>query len=112
MCLYGSMQSLMQKCRYLGLILTNTHNSISALNFAKSGRRKISLLLRNQLIKPNLWGKGVISFYHMNLHLFKQQYAKFHEIILILGADFDQYFRSSIQYKINTQIEILDKINP
>ena len=79
MCLYSSMQSFMEKYQYLGLILTNTHNSISALIFAKSGRRKINLHLRNQFLKPNLWDKGVISFYHMNSHLFKQQYAKFPE---------------------------------
>ena len=30
--------------------------------------------LRNQLIKATFRGKGVISFYHMNSHLFKQQY--------------------------------------
>ena len=101
MCLYSSMQSFMEKYQYLGLILTNTYNSISALIFAKSGRRKINLHLRNQLIKPNLWGKGVFSFYHMNSHLFKKQYAKFLEIILILGVDFDQYFRS--EYSIQNQ---------
>ena len=101
MCLYSSMQSFMEKYQYLGLILTNTYNSISALIFAKSGRRKINLHLRNQLIKPNLWGKGVISFYHMNSLLFKKQYAKFLEIILILGVDFDQYFRS--EYSIKNQ---------
>ena len=52
--------------------------------------------IRNQLIKPNLRGKGVISLYHnfMNSHLFKQQYAKLHEKILILEFDFDQYFLS------------------
>ena len=48
--------------------------------------------IRNQLIKPNLRGKGVTSLYHMNLYLFKQQYAKLHEKILILEVDFDQYF--------------------
>ena len=85
MCLYSSMQSFMEKYQYLRLILTNTYNSISALIFAKSGIRKINLHLRNQLIKPNLWGKCVISFYHMNSYLFKKQYAKFLEIILILG---------------------------
>ena len=37
----------------------------------------------------------------MNSDLFKQQYAKFHEIILILGVDYDQYFRS--EYSIQTQ---------
>ena len=86
MCLYSSMQSVMEKYQYLGLILTNTYNSISALIFAKSGRRKINLHLRNQRIKPNLWGKGVISFFHIYSHLFKKQYAKFLEIILILGG--------------------------
>ena len=101
MCLYSSMQSFMEKYQYLGLILTNTHNSISVFIFAKSGSLKINLQPRNQLIKLNLWGKGVISFYHMNSHLFKQQYAKFHEIILILGVDFDQYFRS--EYSIQNQ---------
>ena len=48
--------------------------------------------IRNQLIKPNLRGKGVISLYNMNSYLFKQQYAKLHEKILILEVDFDQYF--------------------
>ena len=50
--------------------------------------------IRNQLIKPNLRGKGVISLYHMNSYLFKQQYAKSHVKILILEVDFDQYFLS------------------
>ena len=62
---------------------------------------KINLHLRNQLIKPNLQGKGVNSFYHINSYLFKQQYAKFHENILILGVDFEQYFRS--EYSIQNQ---------
>ena len=48
--------------------------------------------IRNQLIKPNIRGKGVISLYNMNSYLFKQQYAKLHENILILEVDFDQYF--------------------
>ena len=52
--------------------------------------------IRNQLIKPNLRGKGVISLYHMNSYLFKQQYAKSHVKILILEVDFDQYFLSEI----------------
>ena len=50
--------------------------------------------IRNQLMKPNIRGKGVISLYHMNSYLFKQQYAKLHENILILEIDFDQYFLS------------------
>ena len=70
--------------------MTNTFNSISVLIFAKSRGRKINLHLRNQLIKPNVQGKGVISFYHINSYLFKQQYANFHEKILILGDDFDR----------------------
>ena len=57
--------------------------------------------LRNQLIKPNLRGKGVLSFYHMNSYLFTQQYAEFHEKIFIFGVDFDQYFRS--EYSIQNQ---------
>ena len=70
--------------------------------------------IRNQLIKPNFRGKGVISLYHMNSYLFKQQYAKLHEKILILVVDFDQYFylSTSVQYKINIHLEILVKINP
>ena len=37
----------------------------------------------------------------MNSYLFKQQYAEFNEKILILGVDFDQYFRS--EYSIQNQ---------
>ena len=51
----------------------NTYISISVLIFAMSGGRIINLHLRNQLIKPTIRGKGVISFYHMNSYLFKQQ---------------------------------------
>ena len=93
MCLYSTIQSFIKKYSFWGLILRNTDNSISVLIFAKSRGHKINLHLRNQLIKPNLQGKGVISFYHINSYLFKQQYAKFHEKMLILGVDFDQYFR-------------------
>ena len=81
--------------------MTNTHNSISVLIFAKSRGRKINLHLRNQLIKPNLRGESVISFYHMNSYLFKLQYAKFHEKIFVLGVDFDHYSRS--EYSIQNQ---------
>ena len=86
------------------MILTNAYNSISVLIFAESKGLKINLPLRNQLIEPYLRGKGVISFYHMNSYLFKQQYEKFHEKILILGVDFGQYFRPeySIQKSILT----------
>ena len=100
MCLYSSMQSFI-KTLILGLIFTNTDKSISVLIFAKSRGRKINLHLRNQLIKPNLQGKCVISFYHINSYMFKQQNAKFPEKILILGVDFDQYFRS--EYSIQNQ---------
>ena len=77
--------------------------------------------IRNQLIKPNPRGQGVISLYHMNSYLFKQQYAKLYEKILILEVDFDQYFLSEcsvyiycskVQYKSNIHLEILVKINP
>ena len=51
-----------EKKLFWELILTNTHYSISVLIFAKSGGHKINLQLRNQLIKPNLRGEGVISF--------------------------------------------------
>ena len=57
--------------------------------------------MKSAYIKPNLWGKCVISFYHMNSCRLKQQYAKFHEKISILGVDFDQYFRS--EYSIQSQ---------
>ena len=102
------MQSFMKKILIWGgggLILTNTYNSISVLIFAKSKGLKINLRLRNQLIKPNLRGKGVISFYHMNSYLFKQQYAKFHEKnIKALGVNFGQYFRP--EYSIQKSILI------
>ena len=69
--------------------------------------------IRNQLIKPNLQGKGVISLYHMNSYLFKQQYAKLHEKKIVLEVDFDHYFfYLSVQYKIDIHREILVKINP
>ena len=99
------------------MILTNTHNSISVLIFAKAGGRKINLRLRDQLIKPNLRGKGVISFSHMNSYLskylsnlFKQQYATFQEKYLFWGLILANFFDLSIQYKINPHI--LVKINP
>ena len=63
--------------------------------------------IRNQLIKPNLRGKGVISLYNIHSYLFKQQYANLHNKIFILEVDFDQYFL----YKINIHLEILVKIN-
>ena len=48
-------------------------------------------------------GQGCNFFlpYELDSYLFKKQYAKFHENKLILGVDFDQYFRSeySIQNK-------------
>ena len=81
--------------------MTNTHISISVLILPSPGERKINLHLRNQVIKPNLRGKCVIYFYHMNSCLLKQQYTKFHEKISILGVDFDQYFRS--EYSIQNQ---------
>ena len=68
--------------------------------------------IRNQLITPNLRGKGVISLYHMNSYLFKQQYAKSHVKILILEVDFDQYFLSECSIQNNIHLEILVKINP
>ena len=71
--------------------MTNTLNSISVLILPSP---EAEMHIRNQLIKPNLRGKGVISLYHMNSYLFKQQYAKLHEKILILEVDFDQYFLS------------------
>ena len=69
--------------------------------------------LRNQLIKPNLWGEMLKKNYHMNSYLLKLQYAKFHEKIFVLGVDFDQYFRS--EYSIQNQYShrnIGQKINP
>ena len=72
----------------------------------------MNLHLRNQLIIPNLWGKSVISYCHVNSYLFKHQYAKFHENMLILVVILTNIFDLSIQYKINTHIEILVKINP
>ena len=80
------MQSFMKKYKFWGLILTNTHDSISVLIFAKSRGRKINLHLQNHLIKPNLRGEGVISFNHINSYLFKLPYAKFYEKIFVLGV--------------------------
>ena len=47
----------------------------------------------------------------MNSYLFKHRYEKFHENMLILGLILTNIFDLSIQYKINTHIEILVKIN-
>ena len=62
-------------------------------------------LIRNQLIKPNLRGKGVLSFYHMNFYLFTQQYAEFHEKNIL-------FFDLSIQYKFNTQCRNIGQNQP
>ena len=91
--------------------MTNTLNSISVLILPCPGTVNTHTK-SNQLIKPNLRGKGVISLYHMHSYLFKQQYVKLQEKILILEVDFDQYFYLSVQYKINIHLEILVKINP
>ena len=87
-------------------MLENTNNSMSVLIYAKSGGRKVNLHLRNQLKKPNLPGKGVISFYYFVLTAAcMQNFTQKKNWGVILTNNFDLY-------KINTNIKILVKINP
>ena len=78
--------------------MANAHNSISVLILPSSQNQ---FAFAKSAYKTNVWNKGVISYYHMNLYLFNQPYPKFHEKMLILGVDFDQYFRS--EYSMQNQ---------
>ena len=52
---------------------------------------------------PDLRGRGFMSNYHMTFCVFKQQYVKFHENILILRVDFDKHILS--EFSIQNQSE-------